>query len=174
MKVEELQVIAEGNVRKSDSNRPKAYSPRVLVLRCDECSRRVGQSGYIKVDRAAVSVVQTADGWDVVDIDNGLVYWKILHEECDTDQRKTDFRLPADRFATTGDLLEATAWLLRNNPELMVGTNWHGLIRRVLWDTREFAELLKATKNMDRNERRRLRYAQEREGATVATAVLEA
>jgi hypothetical protein len=154
----------------------KTYQARVLMLRCEECGHRVGRTGYLKIDRAAISV-KNVNGRDIVDIDSGKVYWKILHEACDNDQRKTDFKLPADQFSTTGDLLEATAWLLRNQPELMYGSNWHGLISRVLLDTREFAELLKKTANLRGPEnhaaRQRLRYAEKKNGSDVITAVLD-
>jgi len=66
---------------------------------------------------------------------------------------------------------------LRNQPELMVGSNWHGLIQRVLYDTREFADLLKQTAHLrgveNRDERNRLRYAEKINGAAVITAVLD-
>jgi hypothetical protein len=121
--------------------------------------------------------VQSVNGWDIVDVTGERIYWKILHEACDKDRRRTDFMMRADQFSTTGDLLEATAWLLRNQPELMVGSNWHGLIQRVLYDTREFADLLKQTAHLrgveNRDERNRLRYAEKINGAAVITAVLD-
>jgi hypothetical protein len=146
----------------------KMNMPRVLVLRCDECGKRVGRSGYIKVDRAAL-VVENVNGIGVLDIDNRRAFWQILHEECDTNPRWTDFKLPTNRFTTTGDFLEATGWLLRNQPELIVGSNWSGLISRVLCDTREYVDLLKQAKLLDKNTRRRLRYT--RNGSDIVTAV---
>ena len=142
----------------------KTYQARVLMLRCDECNHRVGRSGYVKVDRAAID-------------NGGNVYWKVLHTDCDNDRHRTDFMMRADRFSTTGDLLEATAWLLRNQPELIAGSNWHGLISRVLLDTREFAELLKQTAHLRGPEnhaaRQRLRYAEKKNGSDVITTVLD-
>src|SRR6516165_716690 len=129
----------------------KTYQARVLMLRCDECSHRVGRNGYVKVNRAAID-------------SGGNVYWKILHEACDNDQRKTDFKMPADRFSTTGDLVECAAWLIRNQPELVVGSNFSGLLSRILTDTRELSELLKKTAHLrgpeNRAARQRLRYAE--------------
>jgi hypothetical protein len=145
----------------------KTYQARVLMLRCDECGHRVGRSGYVKIDRAAISE----------DVSNGRTFWKVLHTDCDNDRRRTDFMMPADRFSTTGDLLEATAWLLRNQPELVVGSNWHGLIGKIMADTRQFAELLKQTAHLRGPEnhaaRQRLRYAEKKNGSDVITAVLD-
>jgi hypothetical protein len=122
----------------------------VLVLRCDECEKRVGRSGYIKIDRQAVAkCFEQVGDIEVLNIDSGdngenqRVYWQILHADCDTDPKPTDFHLAGHMFSTTGDLLEATAFLLRSQPELMVASNWHGLIGRILADTREYADFLK-------------------------------
>jgi hypothetical protein len=132
----------------------------------------VSRNGYVKVDRAAI-VCRSVNGWNIVDVSEGRIFWKVLHTDCDNDQRKTDFCMRADRFETTGDLLECTAWLLRNQPELIAGSNWHGLIGRVLADTREFAELLKDAKYQNKNVRRRNKYAEEKNGADTITAVLD-
>jgi hypothetical protein len=132
----------------------------------------VGRGGYLKIDRAAIGF-ENVNGWDVLDIDNGKVFWQILHESCDTNPRWTDFKMPTSRFTTTGDLVEWLAWLLRNQPELVVGSNLGGLLQRILCDTREYIDLLKDAKNMDRNERRRIRYGGKRNGADTITAVLD-
>jgi hypothetical protein len=151
----------------------KMNKPRVLVLRCESCGRRVGshraerRSGYIKIDRASL-VCESVNGWT-----GEKIWWHVLHEECDKDQKTTDFRLAANRLSTTGDLLECTAWLLRNRPELIAGSNWHGLIGKVMADTREFADLLQDTKHMGKNERRRDRDGRKRNGSDTITAVLD-
>lgn len=124
--------------------------PRVLILRCEVCGRRVGRNGYLRIDRVAVAA------------HNEMVYWKVLHKECDIDGKATGFRLRAELFSTTGDLLEATAFLLRNEPWI-IGTNWHGLIGRVLADTREFADALIDVKRQAWNERRRERRREQLE-----------
>jgi len=149
----------------------KPNAAKVLVLRCEECGHRIAKRmGYVKIDRAAI-VCQSVNGWNIVDATGEKIFWKVLHSQCDKDQKRSDFMMDVGRFSTTGDLLEATAWLLRNQPELIVGSNWHGLISRVLCDTREYVDLLKQAKILDSNERRKRRYA--RNGSNVITAVLD-
>ena len=92
---------------------------------------------------------EKAGDFEVLDIDCDRVYWQILHAECDTDAKPTDYRLPGHLFSTTGDLLEATAYLLRNQPDLVIGSNWHGLIGRILADTREYADWLQSPKHIE-------------------------
>jgi hypothetical protein len=125
--------------------------PTVLMLRCDRCSARVSR-GYLKIDRIAVAAHKDGEP---------LIYWAVLHSQCDIDARNTDFRLRAELFSTTGDLLEATAFLLRNEPWI-IETNWHGLIGRVLADTREFADAIIDVKRQAWNARRN-QHKRERE-----------
>lgn len=115
--------------------------PKVLVLRCDECSRRVVREGYLCVDRIAIS-------------DAKVIFWKILHSDCDFHAKVSDYRLRVELLSTTGDLLEATAFLLKNEPWI-VETNWHGLISRVLADTREYADWVNSVRFEQENARRR-------------------
>jgi hypothetical protein len=139
-----------------DTRPRKLASPSVLVMRCDECGKRVGRGGYLKVDRSKIVYEKSGD-FEVLDIDSERVYWQILHADCDTDAKPTDYRLPGHLFSTTGDLLEATAYLLRNQPELVVGSHWHGLIGRILADTREYADWLNNPKRIEQQEARRRR-----------------
>ena len=168
MSVTAAEVDAEPTTKQRVRHKPP---PKVLVLRCDKCSRRVGRGGYLKIDRLAVA--SHTDG-------EIPTYWKILHPECDSDAKNTDYRLYAHLFSTTSDLLEATAFLLRNEPWI-INTNWHGLIGRVLADTREFADALidvkrqawrECRRERDR-ERERERYREKRNGNGIEIAVLE-
>ncbi|MGV0581927.1 hypothetical protein ABQE57_24775 [Mycolicibacterium elephantis] len=131
---------------------------KTLVLRCDECDKRVNRDGYIKIDREAIARnFVIVDGWDVINPDSPRVYWKILHPDCDTDAKPTDFRLAARKIPTESDLLQCTAWLLRNQPELIAASNWHGLIGRVLADTEEHAEWLASPERARESQRRQQR-----------------
>jgi hypothetical protein len=139
----------------------KSSGPSVLILRCEECEKRVGRNGYLKIDRIAVAKrFQTVGDWEVMDADSERVFWQILHADCDTDPKPTDYRLSAHVFSTTSDLLEATAFLLRSQPELMVASNRHGLIGRILADTREYADWLASPKRAETNRARRQRVEQ--------------
>lgn len=138
-------------------------SPHILVLRCDECGKRVNRAGYIKIDRQAVAQNRRlAGGGFLFDTNSDAVYWQILHSECDAAAKPTDYRLPSHLFSTTGDLLEATAYLLRNQSELVAGSNWHGLIGRVLADTREYADWLASPERAESNRARKLLAAKRR------------
>jgi hypothetical protein len=140
------------------SRQPKPASPNALVLRCDECEKHVKRDGYIKIDREAIArnAVMVGD-WEVIDPSNDRVYWKILHADCDPAPKSTDFRLSARMLPTESDLLRCTAWLLRNQPELIAASNWHGLIGRVLADSREYAEWLASPERIEANQARKQR-----------------
>jgi hypothetical protein len=139
-----------------DARPRKLAKPNALVMRCDECAKRVGRGGYLKVDRSKI-VYEKAGEFEVLDTDVERVFWQILHADCDTDAKPTDYRMPAHLFSTTGDLLEATAYLLRNQPELTFGSNWHGLIGRILADTRQYAEWMNNPKRAEEIQLRRQR-----------------
>ncbi|POX86075.1 hypothetical protein C3477_23265 [Mycobacterium kansasii] len=129
-----------------------------MVLRCDECEKRVTRDGYIKIDREAIARNAVAVGdWEVIDPDTDRVYWKILHPDCDTNAKPTDFRLAARKLPTENDLLQCTAWLLRNQPELVAASNWHGLIGRILADTGEYADWLASPERAEQNAARKRR-----------------
>ena len=86
------------------SRQPKPASTNVLVLRCDECEKRVKRDGYIKVDREAIArnAVMVGD-WEVIDPSNDRVYWKILHADCDPAPKATDRAMLGDcRLASIG------------------------------------------------------------------------
>jgi hypothetical protein len=131
--------------------RSKTGAPKIVVLTCDNCGRFVGNGGYLAVDRIAAmerraQVGQAAEsdsgGSGVVTLDR-LIFWRLVHPECDPKPRATDYRIASRRFTTTGDLLEATAFLMRTEP-WVIETNWSGLIGRVLADTRRSAQPQKA------------------------------
>jgi hypothetical protein len=133
--------------------------PSVLVLRCDECNKRVARNGYLKINREAVAqLFESVGDWEVLDTNVAeRVYWKILHAGCDTDPKQSDYRMSGHLFSTTSDLLEATAYLLRNQPDLVIGSNWHGLIGRILADTREYADWLQSPERAKQQKTRRRR-----------------
>lgn len=146
------------------SRQPKSASPNVLVLRCDECEKRVKRDGYIKIDREAIARNYVTVGeWEVIDPDSPRVYWKILHPACDPDAKPTDFRVSVRKLPTENDLLLCTAWLLRNQPELVAASNWHGLIGRILADTQQDADWLASPERAEENEARRRRLARRRQ-----------
>ena len=90
--------------------------PSVSVLRCDECGKRVGRNGYLKIDRQAIAQrFQVVGDWEVIDTKTDRVYWHILHAECDTNPQPADFRLAGHLFSTTSDLLEATLFCSATN-----------------------------------------------------------
>jgi hypothetical protein len=95
------------------------------------------------------------DGWEVIDPSIPRVYWKILHEKCDSEPKQTNFRLSARKLPTENDLFLCRAWLLRNQPELIAGSNWHGLIGRILADTEEHADWLASPEHAERNAAKR-------------------
>ena len=117
--------------------RTKQRTPRVLVFRCDECGKLVGRSGYLSCNPiSAKRHRETIGGLESV---APMPLWKILHAWCDPTSNAPDYRIAVERLSTTGDLLEATADLMRNQP-WVAETNWPGLIRRVLADTRLMAD----------------------------------
>lgn len=132
--------------------------PNALVLRCDECEKRVTRDGYIKIDREAIARNYVMVGeWEVIDPDSPRIYWKILHPDCDPDAKPTDFRISARKISTESDLLQCTAWLLRNQPELVAASNWHGLIGRILADTEDYADWLASPERIEANQARKQR-----------------
>lgn len=127
--------------------RSRTVAVKIVVLACDGCGRRVGNGGYLAVDQVAAmerrarvgqSVESDSGGSGVATLDR-LIFWRLVHPGCDPSPMPTDYRIASRRFTTTGDLLEATAFLMRNEP-WVIETNWHGLIGRVLADTRRFAD----------------------------------
>ncbi|WP_155772111.1 hypothetical protein [Mycobacterium asiaticum] len=132
--------------------------PNALALRCDECDKRVRSDGYIKLNREAVARSAIAVGdQEAISPATLRVYWKILHPDCDADAKPNDFRISARKIPTESDLLQCTAWLLRNQPELIAASNWHGLIGRVLADTQEHADRLASPGRTEANEARKHR-----------------
>jgi hypothetical protein len=112
-----------------------------LVMRCDECGKPARPNGYIKIDRAKVArCYEPVGDWEVMEVKRDRVYWHIVHDKCDMDATPTDFKIPTRLIVTNADLLETTAYMLRNQPELIVVSNWHGLIGRILYDTQERAQ----------------------------------
>lgn len=91
---------------KADSRQSNPPTSSILVLRCDECEKRVKRDGYIKIDREAIArnAVMVGD-WEVIDPDSDRVYWKILHPDCDPAPKPTDFRVSARMLPTESDLL---------------------------------------------------------------------
>ena len=148
-KGQEHMTVTDVPTRRELTGRPRKHKrpPRVLVLRCDKCGSRVARNGYLKIDKVAVAA--HTDG-------KAPIYWAVFHSKCDSNARTTDYRLRAELFSTTGDLLEATAFLLKNEPWI-IETNWHGLIGRVLADTREYADALIDVKRQVQRERKRER-----------------
>lgn len=143
------------NTGSRQSNRPASS---ILVLRCDECEKKVTRDGYIKIDREAIAqTFVTVGEWEVINPESERVYWKILHPDCDTDAKPTDFRISARMLPTESDLLQCTAWLLRNQPELVAASNWHGLIGRILADTQEYAEWFSSPERIEANQARKQR-----------------
>jgi len=126
---------------------PRRTPTRALVMRCDECGRSVRRDGYIKIDRATVSKCYEPVGdWEVLEVKRDRVYWHIVHAKCDIDATPSDYRIPTRLLVTNADLLETTAYLLRNQPELIVASNWHGLIGRILYDTQARNERLNTSR----------------------------
>jgi hypothetical protein len=143
---------------KPDSRQSNPPTSSILVLRCDECEKRVKRDGYIKIDREAIARNAVMVGnWEVIDPDSDRVYWKILHPDCDPAPKPTDFRVSARMLPTESDLLQCTAWLLRNQPELVAASNWHGLIGRVLADSQEYAEWLASSERIEASQARKQR-----------------
>lgn len=126
------------------SRRAANGKPKVVVLKCDECGHPIGNRGYLAVDQIAAKqrragfVFSDESRCGVAMLDR-LIFWRIVHSGCDKSPRTSDYRIPSGRFTTTGDLLEATAHLMRRHP-WVIETNWSGLIGRVLADTRHFAQ----------------------------------
>jgi hypothetical protein len=76
---------------------------------------------------------------DVVRGNRRKVNWRIYHRGCDPDPRRTDYRIWVHRFADTCDLMEVVADLSDKTPWFSA-TNWSGMVRRVLADTRRYAD----------------------------------
>jgi hypothetical protein len=135
--------------------RAKNGLPKIVLLKCDECGHPVGNRGYLAVDR--VSAMERRAGVErngshrpggVTTLDR-QIFWRIVHTGCDVTPKSSDYRIPTRLFTTTGDLLEATAHLMRSHP-WVIETNWSGLIGRVLADTRRNGETEKPATITDR------------------------
>ncbi len=164
MTVVEAEPVAEPVAQVTSAQRARRKPPpRVLILRCDRCGKKVKCGGYLKIDRQAVAAHKHGQI---------PVYWQVLHSKCDIDVRNTDFSLRTELFSTTSDLLEATAYLLRNEPWI-IRTNWHGLIGKVLADTREYADIFNDVKRQAWRERRREKDGEKRNGISNGNNGLE-
>ena len=99
------------------------------VFVCEICWKRVkSNDGYLCVDLV-----------EVMRRNPGKVNWRIYHRGCDPDPRPTAHRIWTQRFSETCELMEVIADLADRTPWL-AATNWSGLIRRVLADTRRYAD----------------------------------
>ncbi len=69
------------------ARRPKVKDgPKILILCCEVCNKRLGRAGYLAVDRASVAKRRENES---------QIFWKMVHDDCDENRKITDFRLPA-------------------------------------------------------------------------------
>ena len=99
------------------------------VFVCEICWKRVKRDdGYLCVNLI-----------EVIRHNRGRVNWRIYHRACDPDPKPTDYRIWAQRFSDACDLMEVMADL-SDQTRWFSATNWSGLLRRVLADTRRYAD----------------------------------